>query len=149
LKAFISKVPENNKANFTRDCLDNNIELKESLEVTANEFHRWLKDLYLDSSIMVIPKDVINEDIFQDFYDGDSIIPEKYPVPQDIDLRELFRKLPSDTSVTTQEHERFIRFTIWDNQKVLLAHIVIGEIPEQFMESGYFIEKFSDVFSKS
>ncbi len=150
LKAFISKIPKNKKANLLRDCFEEDIEFREVVEESAKDFHRWLKDLYLNGSIMVLTKDGLNvqEEIFgesnvESIIDGNRVKPF-------IGLKELLQQLPSDTSVETQEHDSFIRFTIRDNQHNILAHIIIGELPEQFLESGdiYFIEHFKDVFSK-
>ena len=50
----------------------------------------------------------------------------------------------------TQEHESYVRFTLRDNQSQILAHIIVGELPERLVEYGdrYIIEKFSDVLKK-
>ena len=132
LKSFISKIPKNKKTNLSR-CFDKNNELRGVIEESANNFHSWLKDLYLNGSIMVITKDGLNvqEDNFED--NGESIIDENGLNPF-IGLKELFQQLPVDTSVETQEHEKFIRFTLRDNQSKMLAHILVGDLPENFLE---------------
>jgi len=90
------------------------------------------------------------EDTFEVVSDDDSIKLKKYPVAQYIDLKELFRQLPANTTIESQELKDAIRFSIFDNQHNLLAYIIVGESPERFMEPGdvYFIEHFKDVFSK-
>ena len=151
LGAFISEVPNEKRNNLLRDCFDNNDELRAVLEESTVDFHRWLKDLYLNSSIMVLPKsDIFDEDRFDDFYEDDSTGTERSKVNPVIDLKSLFKQLPTDTSVTTFEHDSFIQFTLRDSQSRILAHILIGELPEEFLQSKdiYFIEKLSDVFSK-
>ena len=151
LIAFIAEAPKDKRNNLLRDCFDNNDELRAVLEESTIDFQRWLKDLYLNSSIMVLPKsDIFDEDIFDDFYEDDSTGTERSKVNPVIDLKSLFKQLPTDTSVTTFEHDSFIQFTLRDSQSRILAHILIGELPEEFQESGdiYFIEKFSDVFRK-
>ena len=149
LKTFISKVPTDKKNNLSR-CLKKNNELKEVLVTAANGFHDWLRNLYLTSSILVNPKYKI-ADTFEVVYDADSNIPTKYPVVQNIDLKELFRQLPANTTVESQELKDAIRFSILDYQHNLLAYIIIGESPERFMEPGdiYYVEKFKDVFRES
>lgn len=149
LKTFISKVPTDKKNNLSR-CLKKNNELKEVLVDAAIGFQDWLRNLYLTSSILVNPKYKI-EDIFEVVYEGDSVEPQKYPVVQKIDLKELFRQLPADTSVVAEELEDAIRFSILDYQHNLLAYIIVGESPERFMEPGdiYYVEKFKDVFGES
>lgn len=152
LTAFHSKIPKNKRANVWRDCFPKNNELRAVLEQSTIDFQRWLKDLYLNSSIMIITKGELlyEKDSFDDFYDEDSSITERNSVKPAIDLKSLFKQLPVETSVTTFEHESFIQFTIRDSQSKILAHIIVGELPEEFLESGdiYFIEHLKDVFSK-
>lgn len=151
LKAFISKAPKEKRNNLLRDCFDNNDELRAVLEESTIDFHRWLRDLYLNSSIMVLPKsELFDEDRFDDFHNDDSTETERIKVNPVIDLKSLFKQLPTDTSVTTFEHDSFIQISLRDSQSRILAHILIGELPEEFLQSKdiYFIEKFSDVFRK-
>ena len=149
LKSFIDKVPTEKQETFSRDCLKQNTELTKKIVDAANGFHEWLNDLYKTSSILVSPRYKI-EDTFEVVSDDDSIKLKKYPVAQYIDLKELFRQLPANTTIESQELKDAIRFSIFDNQHNLLAYIIVGESPERFMEPGdvYFIEHFKDVFSK-
>jgi hypothetical protein len=151
LKAFHSKIPKNKRANVWRDCFEDNNKLRAVLEESTIDFQRWLGELYLNSSIMVITKGQLlyEKDSSDDCYD-DSTGMERSHVSPVIDLKSLFKQLPTNTSVTTHEDQDFIKFTIRDSQGGLLAHILVGELPQDFLESAdtNFIEKFSDVFRK-
>ena len=150
LKSFLLEVPKKHREHFSRDCLKKNNELKKVLVDAANGFHEWISNLYKTSSILVNPKYKI-DDTFEVVYDADSNIPTKYPVVQDVDLKVLFRQLPANTTVESQELKDAIRFSIFDYQHNLLAYIIVGESPERFMEPGdiYYVEKFKDVFRES
>jgi hypothetical protein len=151
LKGFVSKVPESKKDNLLRDCFDKNDELRKVLEASAIEFHDWLDYQYQNTCLMVITKEglKVEDDDYEDFFE-DPNTSERNRVSPAVGLKSLFRLLPDDTSVETQEHESYVRFTLRDNQSQILAHIIIGELPEKLAESGdrYVIEKFSDVFKK-
>ena len=151
LKEFVSKVPESQKDNLLRDAFDKNDVLRKVLEASAIEFHDWVDYQYQNTCLMVITKEglKVEDDDYEDFFE-DPNTSERNRVSPAVDLKSLFRLLPEETTVETQEHESYVRFTLRDNQSQILAHIIVGELPERLVEYGdrYIIEKFSDVLKK-
>ena len=148
LREFILRVPKKQKSNFNRNCLVEHTKLKESVTTSGNEFFNWLNNFYMNASVLIIKYDGLNieDDSFEDFISG-SILP---PRSQSVDLINLCRELPLDASVTTHEHEKFIRFRICDSQDNLLANIIIGDFSGLSIDTRnrYSIENIKDIFPK-
>lgn len=148
LREFILRVPKEQKSNFNRNCLVEHTELKQSVTTAGNEFFNWLNNFYMNASILIIKYDGLNieDDSFEDFISG-SILP---PRSQPLDLINLCRELPLDASVTTHEHEQFIRFRIGDNKDNLLANVLVGDFSGLSIDTRnrYSIENIKDIFPK-